>query len=96
MKLLLDTCIWGGVKELLLTAGFDVLWVGDATADPGDEAILRIAHQQQRVLVTLDKDFGELAVVRGRPHHGIVRWCTWRQVVRLSSAPTSWRSTVGN
>jgi predicted nuclease of predicted toxin-antitoxin system len=26
-----------------------------------------------RVLVTLDKDFGELAVVRGRPHAGLVR-----------------------
>lgn len=25
------------------------------------------------MLVTLDKDFGELAVVHGRPHSGIVR-----------------------
>mgnify|MGYP000873802827 CR=1 FL=1 len=73
MKLLLDTCVWGGVKELLLAAGFDVVWVGDSTIDPGDEAVLNLAYKQQRVLITLDKDFGELAVVRGRPHHGIVR-----------------------
>ena len=26
-----------------------------------------------RIPVTLDKDFGELAVVRGRPHTGIIR-----------------------
>jgi len=26
-----------------------------------------------RVLVTLDKDFGELAIVRGLPHAGILR-----------------------
>jgi predicted nuclease of predicted toxin-antitoxin system len=24
--------------------------------------------------VTLDKDFGELAIVRGLPHSGILRW----------------------
>lgn len=26
-----------------------------------------------RIVVTIDKDFGELAVLRGLPHHGIVR-----------------------
>lgn len=41
--------------------------------DPGDAEILRRAHEGQRVLVTLDKDFGELAVVRRTPHSGIVR-----------------------
>lgn len=30
-----------------------------------------------RVLVTLDKDFGELAVVRDQPHAGIVRLVNW-------------------
>jgi predicted nuclease of predicted toxin-antitoxin system len=41
--------------------------------DPGDEAILRQAHDEGRVLVALDKDFGERAVVFGEPHRGIVR-----------------------
>ncbi len=31
------------------------------------------AHREGRVLVTLDKDFGELAVVYGQPHSGILR-----------------------
>jgi hypothetical protein len=35
--------------------------------------ILARAHQEGRILVTLDKDFGELAVVRKQPHSGIVR-----------------------
>jgi predicted nuclease of predicted toxin-antitoxin system len=42
-------------------------------ADPGDVQILDQAYREQRVLVTLDKDFGELAIVRGLPHCGIVR-----------------------
>ncbi len=41
--------------------------------DPGDDAIIALAHREGRVLVTLDKDFGELAVALGRPHAGIVR-----------------------
>ena len=31
------------------------------------------ALDEERILVTLDKDFGELAIVRGEPHCGIVR-----------------------
>jgi predicted nuclease of predicted toxin-antitoxin system len=45
-----------------------VVWAGDWPSDPGDEEILDRAHQEARVLITLDKDFGELAIVRGHPH----------------------------
>jgi predicted nuclease of predicted toxin-antitoxin system len=50
-----------------------VTWVGHWNTDPGDEEVLAEAHRQGRILVTLDKDFGELAIVHGMPHHGIVR-----------------------
>ena len=73
MKLLLDTCIWGGAKAEVQAAGHDVLWTGDLAQDPGDEDILAQAHRAQRVLITLDKDFGELAIRRLLPHCGIVR-----------------------
>ncbi|MGC1377506.1 MAG: DUF5615 family PIN-like protein [Anaerolineales bacterium] len=73
MKILLDTCIWGGVKQALLDAGYDVVWSGDLDKDPGDDEILAWAYREQRILVTLDKDFGELAIVYGQPHAGIVR-----------------------
>jgi predicted nuclease of predicted toxin-antitoxin system len=45
----------------------------DWPADPGDEEILGRAHEEGCVLVTLDKDFGTLAVFAGRQHAGIVR-----------------------
>ena len=41
--------------------------------DPGDDEILARAHREERILVTLDKDFGELVIVHGAPHPGIVR-----------------------
>jgi predicted nuclease of predicted toxin-antitoxin system len=73
MKVLLDTCVWGGVLAALSAAGHDAIWAGDWDSDPGDMEILALALQQQRILVTLDKDFGELAIVRRLAHHGIVR-----------------------
>ena len=59
MKVLLDTCVWGGALRHLETAGLDVVWTGSWPEDPGDEEILAFTHKEQRVLVFLDKDFGE-------------------------------------
>ena len=73
MKILLDTCVWGGVVDPLKAAGHDVIWAGDWPTDPGDYEILSLAHQEGRILITLDKDFGELAVVREQAHAGIIR-----------------------
>jgi predicted nuclease of predicted toxin-antitoxin system len=71
--MLLDSCVSGVVRDALIEDGHDVEWAGDWPRDPGDEEILARAHAEERVLVTLDKDFGELAVVRGAPHAGIIR-----------------------
>jgi predicted nuclease of predicted toxin-antitoxin system len=73
VKVLLDSCVWGGARAALAAAGHDVVWAGEWPSDPGDDEILAAAHAEGRVLVTLDKDFGELAILRGHPHSGIVR-----------------------
>ncbi|HZW32477.1 MAG TPA: DUF5615 family PIN-like protein [Isosphaeraceae bacterium] len=73
MRILLDTCVWGGALAELQAAGHDTVWVGQWDQDPGDEAILAHALAEGRILVTLDKDFGELAIARGLPHGGILR-----------------------
>ena len=73
MRLLLDTCLSGKSAKALRDAGHDVVWGGDWSVDPGDTAILARAREESRILITLDKDFGELAVVRGEPHCGIIR-----------------------
>ena len=72
VRILLDACVWAGARAELGAAGHDVIWIGDEPPDPGDDEALRRAHAEGRVLVTLDKDFGELAVFRGEPHSGII------------------------
>jgi len=73
LKLLLDRCVSPRTRTTLAAAGHDAVWAGDWNPDPGDAAILEAAWRESRILITLDKDFGELAVAFGQPHCGIVR-----------------------
>jgi predicted nuclease of predicted toxin-antitoxin system len=77
VKLLLDACIGRGVYDALRALGHDVQWAGEWAEDPGDEEILNLAFQGKRILITLDKAFGELAVVREQLHAGIIRLVNW-------------------
>lgn len=38
-----------------------------------DEQVLEWAVEEERIIVTCDKDFGELIVVQGYQHYGVVR-----------------------
>lgn len=73
MRILLDTCIWAPALNDIRAAGHDVVWAGSWDRDPGDEEILNRAYADDRILVTLDKDFGELAILRNLRHRGIIR-----------------------
>jgi len=73
VKVLLDACVWGGAATVLTATGHDVEAVAGWSEDPGDRDILRRAFDSAQVVVTIDKDFGELAVVHRVAHRGIVR-----------------------
>jgi predicted nuclease of predicted toxin-antitoxin system len=73
VKILMDTCVWGGNRNEFSSAGHDVVWASDWPKDPGDKEILSRAYKERRVLITLDKDFGELAIVQNQPNCGIIR-----------------------
>lgn len=77
MRLLVDTCVSPRVVEALRAAGHEAEWVGNWPGSPADEDVLAHAYAQGQVIVTLDKDFGTLAVALGRPHRGIVRIAGW-------------------
>lgn len=73
MRILLDSNVSPLLAEPLRALGHEVEWVGDSTEDPGDSTLLAAAKLGRRVIVTRDKDFGELAVRQGLPHCGISR-----------------------
>jgi predicted nuclease of predicted toxin-antitoxin system len=84
MRLLLDSCVWGGARSELEAAGHDVVAAAEWERDPGDEQILAQAFRDRRILITLDKDFGELAIVRGSRHSGIVRLVNFSAIRQAS------------
>ena len=73
MRFLVDGCVVGSLAEWLRNAGHDALEVEDLGPDPGDEALLRIAEAQNRIFITIDKDFGVLIYRDGQPHAGLIR-----------------------
>src|SRR5215510_2060857 len=75
MKFLLDVCASSrSLHKMLADLGHDVLLAVDVNRRASDEALLDLALQEARVIVTEDKDFGELVFVHRLPHSTIVRF----------------------
>lgn len=73
MKFLVDRCAGRRLADWLRGQGHDVLEVRTLGPDPGDRELLEIAAKEERVLVTIDTDFGELIYVDRIAHSGMVR-----------------------
>jgi len=72
-RFLVDASTDAGVAFHLRSLGFDVTRVGwEYPAHLPDREILRIASDERRVLVTDDRDFGELAFRHRLPHAGVI------------------------
>lgn len=57
---------------LSLRKHFDVLFITESGRGSKDEKILHLAFNQKRILITLDKDFGELVFRTGQLHSGVI------------------------
>ena len=74
MKFLLDVCVSSrSLQAFLVAQGHDVLSAIAVDPKASDERLMALALQDDRVLVTEDRDFGELIFVRKLPHGPIVR-----------------------
>jgi predicted nuclease of predicted toxin-antitoxin system len=62
MRILANENIPGPVVRALRDRGHDVVWVKEDMAGATDHDVLARAGRDKRLVVTFDKDFGELAV----------------------------------
>ena len=60
MRILADENIPDQAIPLLRASGHDVLWVKEEQPSTADPDVLDWATRESRLLITLDKDFGEL------------------------------------
>ncbi len=65
-KFLANENVAGSAVDAVRQAGFDMTWVKDRAAGASDETVMGMALAEGRVLVTFDKDFGEMAYRRGQ------------------------------
>ncbi len=72
MNFVADESVDAQVVLALRGDGHEVISI--AENDPGiaDESVLSLSHQAQAILLTADKDFGELVFRRGRLHCGVL------------------------
>jgi predicted nuclease of predicted toxin-antitoxin system len=73
MKFLIDVCVGGRIARWLSDLGYNVVEVRVRDSQMPDEDIMDWAFREERIIATADKDFGELAVLRGKKHYGMVR-----------------------
>lgn len=67
MKFLADQDVYAATVRFLCGLGHDVSTAGQLGLAQADDAdLLREAHQQGRIFVTRDRDFGALVFVQGR------------------------------
>jgi predicted nuclease of predicted toxin-antitoxin system len=72
VRLLLDECCAPNLAQALREAGHDVRHVLEENPGADDKAIADLAALDGPVLVTEDKDFGEIAIAYGRPMPGVI------------------------
>ena len=59
---------------MLLSDGHDVVSALEVDPRASDAELLEFARANQRVLITEDKDFGELVFVHRQLHSGVIRF----------------------
>ncbi len=72
MRFLADECCDRAVVRALRAGGYDVLSVSEITPRAEDSHVIRLALREKRILVTEDKDFGQLVFAHGQKTIGVI------------------------
>jgi predicted nuclease of predicted toxin-antitoxin system len=87
LKFLVDVGVGKKVEDFLLGKSFDTKAVRSLDQRMPDQEIIRLAALEKRIVITMDKDFGELVYHSGMDHCGIL-------LLRLEDATGSEKQQV--
>jgi len=87
LKFLVDVGVGKKVEEYLLEKRYDTKSVRSLDQKMPDQEIIRLAALEKRIVITMDKDFGELVYHSGMDHCGIL-------LLRLEDATGSEKQQV--
>jgi predicted nuclease of predicted toxin-antitoxin system len=69
---LVDECCDPRLVAALRQAGHDVSYALESDRGASDEDLVAVSIEQDRILITEDEDFGELAIRHGKPLPGLI------------------------
>jgi len=95
VKFLVDECTGKRLSNLLNAEGHDTIFVGDWKPSASDDEVLDKANKERRVLITDDKDYGELVFRLEKPSCGVIliRSSTTNSAIRMHLLETLLKST---
>jgi predicted nuclease of predicted toxin-antitoxin system len=89
MKIVADESVDFTIIKKLRLQGLEVLAIFEETPSITDEEVLSIAVDSNALLITEDKDFGELVFRLKLPHCGVI-------LLRLGSMPTEQKGEIAS
>ena len=72
IKFLVDESVEKAVVDFLRKQGYDALYVAENCSGITDDEVLSFANRDNRVLVTNDRDFGELIFLQRKASSGVL------------------------
>jgi len=72
LKFIVDVGVSNKVEKWLAEQGFDVKTVRNIDPMISDHEIVKIASKENRIVITMDKDFGELVYRTNIDHAGVL------------------------
>lgn len=72
LAFLADESCARGIIAALREAGLDIASVGETTPGVSDKEVIRRAIVEKRIVITEDKDFGQLVHASGEGHMGVI------------------------
>lgn len=72
LKFLADVNVEKPIIDFLKEDGYDVIWIPDYDPKVTDAMLLDLANREERILITNDKDFGELMFLQKKVSKGII------------------------
>jgi predicted nuclease of predicted toxin-antitoxin system len=87
MNLVVDEGVDKAIVDALRAGGFSVKYFAEAGAGSTDKEVLAAANDAQSLLLTCDKDFGELVFRQRQIHAGVV-------LIRLTGMPAASKAAI--
>ncbi len=72
IKFLANVNVEKPLIDFLIEKGFDIKWVTNIDKRMPDDRVCEIANSEQRVIITNDKDFGEIVFYQKKIVYGII------------------------